>query len=440
MSLDPNQLFSDIDASHGLVVAVSGGSDSLALLLLLHDFAAARLPQPPLLAVTVDHRLRRESTDEAARVAAFCRARGIAHRTLVWQGDKPQSGVSVAAREIRYELLAKAAADFGASTILTGHTLDDQAETLAMRAARGEGAGLAGMAPATLFEGRVWIVRPFLSLRRQALRDWLSCRDIAWIDDPSNDNLAYERVRVRQSLSEPEIETLAGRAQAFGAARTTLSERAAQLVDGFMTRPAPGLWRLERGLFDRDVDEADLLAFRALLATAGGTPRLPDLQRSRALFSRLAAGKFLRATLSRTLADARPAGIFLHREARGLPHGLLEGGTTIWDGRFRISAPPGFTIAPLGRIYADRAETDLPASLERAALTAEPGLFRLENLIGPATGTVAAENGVIATPLVAPFSRFLPGFDLALAAALGRLVGAPPLAASPWKHHIRANA
>lgn len=435
MSLDPSRLFSDIDASQGLVFAVSGGGDSLALLLLAHEFFAAG--PAPFLAVTVDHRLRPESAGEAAHVAAFCHARGIAHRTLVWEGDKPQSGVSAAAREARYELLARAAADFGAKIILTGHTLDDQAETLAMRASRGGGAGLAGMAKATLFDGRVWIVRPLLSQRRQALRDWLSACGTAWIDDPGNVNPAYERVRVRQSLSEAEITTLAGQAAAAGVARTILSAAAAQLVDRFMTRPAPGLYRLERGLFSPDESEAGVLALRAVLATVGGTPRLPDLARSRTLFFRLAAGKPLRATLSRTLVDARPAGIFLHREARDLPRLVSDGGTAVWDGRFRIHAPSGVVVGPPGDAPAREDEAIAPASLARAALSAGPGLFRQENgpenFIGPAGGTEAM-------PLVAPFSRFLPGFDLALAEALGRLVGAPSLAASPLKNHIRANA
>lgn len=448
MSLDSQKLFSDIDVSHGLVVAISGGSDSLALLLLVDDFLRRQPSPPPLLAVTVDHDLRRQSADEAAHVAAFCQARGIAHRTLIWQGDKPSAGISAAARDARYELLAEAAADFGTNIILTGHTLDDQAETLAMRAARGEGTGLSGMAAATLFVGKFWIIRPLLAVRRQALRDWLSSRQHDWIDDPSNEDPAYERVRVRKQLDEAMIATLSGKAHAEGAARTALSEAAAKLVEHYVTRPMPGLYRLERRLFSADSKAAGVLALRALLATIGGTTRLPDMAASEALFLRLAAAKPLRATLSRTLIDARPAGIFLLREARDLPRLVLDGRRVVWDGRVRLEGPPGFMVAASGIAMADSVPVNLPAnlpqSLIRAALAVEPGLFRhqagAENVMGPVSSIAAIRHGVLATPLVAPFTRFLPGFDLALAGALGRLVEAPLLAASPLKNHIRTEA
>lgn len=465
MNLDPVRFFSHLDASQRLVVAVSGGSDSLALLVLVDDFLAGYpSPRPQLLAVTVDHGLRPESGDEAVRVARFCAARSLAHRILVWRGQKPQNGLSAAAREARYGLLARAAADFGAPVILTGHTLDDQAETVAMRASRGDGAGLAGMADATLFEGSVWIVRPLLSLRRQLLRDELSSRGIGWIEDPSNQNPAFERVRVRESLTEAQISLLSAQAQAQAVIRTNLSGTAALLVDHHMSRLAPGLFRLERALFaDAHAQGgAGILALRAVLATVGGTARLPDRERTDGLFQRLAAGEMLRATLSRTLVEARPDAVFLHREARNLPQVVTGREPTIWDGRFRISADPGLTImalgtqlagarladrrlasaAPTGGALADTACKGAPARLFRAALAAEPFLAGpgVDQPDPDAPMMASCDYAAPATPLVAPYSRFLPAFDLALAGALGRLVGAPALAASPWKHHNHPNA
>lgn len=444
MSLDPQNLFHDIDASHGLVIAVSGGSDSLALLLLADEFWSRHPSRPPLLAVTVDHGLRPEAAEEAGLVAAFCHARGIAHRTLVWQGDKPAHGISAAARNARYDLLAQAVCDFGANIILTGHTLDDQAETVAMRAARGDGAGLSGMAQATLFDRQVWIIRPLLNVRRQALRDWLIGHDVAWIDDPSNEDPAYERVRVRKRMGKAETMALSAQAQAEGAARTVLSQAAAELIEHFMTRPAPGLYQLDRKLFSGVSEAAGVLALRALLATIGGTPRLPDVAASHALFLRLATGKSLRATLSRTLIDARPAGIFLLREARALPRLVLTDQPAIWDGRWRIEGPTGFVVAASGIKTAASVAENAPESLVRAAMAVEPSLFRhqdgAQNNIGLAKSMAATGHRVLATPLVAPFARFLPGFDLALARALGRLIDAPPLAALPLNNHIRTEA
>lgn len=445
MGLDPHLLFRDIDTGRGLVVAVSGGGDSLALLLLLHDHLSRYDPSVRLLAVTVDHGLRPESAAEARQVASLCAAHGIAHETVAWRGTKPRTGLGAAAREARYRLLADAAARFGADIVLAGHTRDDQAETLAMRAARGEGAGLAGMAAATLFDGRIWIVRPLLGLRRQALRDWLAARGVAWIDDPTNEDPAFERVRVRRALSEEEVEALAQRAQSEGTARHALAGAAAALVDRFAARPAPGLLRLDHALFGEAVDrKAAILALRALLAGAGGTPHLPDAARVGALHARLAAGERLRATLSRAVVDARRDGVYLRREARDLPTVALAGDGLIWDGRHRVAVragAEGWTVAPLGRERADEmcpaAAAGVPRSLARAALAAEPALFSDER---PATDAEAAAHGISVVPAVAPFARFLPGFDLALAAALGRLLGAPTLPAAPWKHHIDAEA
>lgn len=439
MSLDPFPLFRDIDAGRGLVAAVSGGGDSLALLLLLHDFLHRHDSAARLLAVTVDHGLRPESADEARQVASLCAARGIAHETAVWRGAKPAAGLGAAAREARYGLLADAAARVSADTILTGHTLDDQAETLAMRAARGEGAGLAGMARQTLLEGRAWIVRPLLGTRRQALRHWLAAQDVAWIDDPTNENPAFERARVRRALSETEIGELARRAQAEGVARRVLARVAASLVDRFARRPSPGLLRLDHALFGPEADpKASVLALRALLAAAGGTPHLPDRSRAEALHARLAAGERLRVTLSRAVVDARRDGVYLLREARDLPRVALSAGEeTIWDGRYRVAAPsrPGrWTVASPGSEKADEAGGEVagvPRSLVRAACAAGPVLY---------SAGEAAGLHVSAVPVVAPYARFLPGFDLDLAAALGRLVGAPALPAAPWKHHIDAEA
>jgi len=442
------RLFSDIDFSDGAIAAVSGGSDSTALLILLKAHLDRTAPATRLLAVTIDHDLRPGSATEARDVARLCTKRGIAHRTIVWSGEKPSSGLPAAAREARYRLLAEAAAAEGIGLILTGHTADDQAETVLMRQVRHEGAsddgrGLAGMAPATLYNWRHWIVRPFLGTRRATLRDVLRRQNIGWAEDPTNVDQHFERPRVRATLAGDDgarrfAEATASAGQA-AASREELGQRAAMLMRDLAGMPVPGLIRLDPAFAAPGDAEAATYALRILLATVGGVAFLPDAARSQALFERLRAGP-LCATLSRTVIDARRSGIFLRRESRGLPEAAPAVNTGLWDGRRRITLSDrqgALLIAPLGTAAAAKravGEDGAPPSLVRAALAAEPALWRGTECLGfPGEGAALAEIGVV--PAVAPFARFLPSFDLAPAEAVARLIGAPPLPALPFHGH-----
>lgn len=435
--LDPSGVFDafDLSISSRLIVAVSGGSDSLALLLLL----ARRLPPSRLVAVTIDHALRPESADEANTVARLCTARSIPHVTLRWNGPKPATGIAAAAREARYGLLRRAALDQGASIILTGHTEDDQAETVAMRAERGDGRGLAGMAPATLLDGRIWLLRPLLGLRRETLRAMLQARGIDWIDDPSNDNPTSERVRVRRRLADgTEQDALLRRAAAAAAERAELGRRAGAAMERHATSPHPGLIHLDHA-FIRDTDRpAAGYALRLLLATSGGQAALPQDQRAAALLDRIIAGP-MRATLAGAVVDARRTGIVLHREGRGLPGPTAPEAGALWDGRYRIAGTPlplPASIAPTGPAVASRLAGDggtVPRSLLRAALAAEPSLWRDSTWLGLLSAST--DPDIHAKRIVAPFFRYLPSFDLAPARALAALIGGELPPSSPYRSH-----
>ena len=145
---EANALFHGLENLRGLVLAVSGGSDSTALLVMAARWAKQlKKRRPKLLAVTIDHGLRPESAREAAAVKRLARQLGVPHRTLAWRGRKPKTGLQETARLARYALLAQAALREGYEHVLTAHTLDDQAETVLFRLARGSGVtGLAGMA------------------------------------------------------------------------------------------------------------------------------------------------------------------------------------------------------------------------------------------------------------------------------------------------------
>jgi tRNA(Ile)-lysidine synthase len=202
-------LFRGLDDLPGFVIAVSGGPDSTALLLLAARWAKRleKNKKPPrLLAVTIDHGLRREAAAEALAVKRLARRLGVAHRTLHWRGAKPASGLQEAARIARYGLLAQQAARAGFSHVLTAHTLDDQAETVLFRLARGSGlGGLAGMAPVALVPGgrnddRIFLLRPLLHLPKSRLLATLRAARVAYSEDPSNRDPRFTRTRLREKL------------------------------------------------------------------------------------------------------------------------------------------------------------------------------------------------------------------------------------------------
>lgn len=424
----PALLLSALSSRPTVVVAISGGSDSTALLLMAIEATAATR----IVAATVDHGLRAESAAEAAGVAALCASLGVEHRTLAWRGDKPASGISQAAREARHRLLSQLAVELGTDIVLTGHTLDDQAETVAMRARRGTGLGLAGMAPATLFEGRTWFVRPLLDRRRKELRAFLSGRGLGWIDDPTNADPRFERARLRAAMSEPDI--LVSRANATASSRRQAMGHAADLIAQHATMASPGLARLESALLSQEPTAA-LLAMRLVLATIGGTDHLPRESAVDALLKGLPDAP---ASLGRCLIERRAGAIYIWREPRGFRAASVTRQPAIWDGRWEISATEerGLTVnsAPPATEIEDG---DLPRRPLRGATLAEPVLWHDAHPLGPLR-TLAPSCGVVATPVVAPYARFLPAFDLPAARALAGLVGAARPPHLPWEGQIDA--
>ena len=212
-------LFADLAHLPVLILAISGGPDSTALLLLAARWRASLKSGPKLIAVTIDHGLRPESAREARDVARLARKLRVPHRTLRWVGRKPKTGLQAAAREMRYGLLAQVTMQSAARHVLTAHTRDDQAETVLLRLIRGSGlAGLGAMSrisplpvvvsSSTLLEGErrgaghfrpqgLLLVRPLLDLSKARLIATLKSARVHFADDPSNQNLRFARVRIR---------------------------------------------------------------------------------------------------------------------------------------------------------------------------------------------------------------------------------------------------
>src|SRR4051794_28720475 len=186
-------LFADWKSAPAIVLAVSGGPDSIALMWLAARWRRSLMRGPRLIAVTVDHGLRPEAAREARDVKRIARVLDLPHRTLRWTDAKPKTGLPAAARAARYRLLAQAARANGATHILTAHTRDDQAETLLMRMLRGSGiAGLAAMARETEREG-IWLARPLLDTPKSRLVATVGRAKIAFADHPTNRDMSLPR-------------------------------------------------------------------------------------------------------------------------------------------------------------------------------------------------------------------------------------------------------
>ena len=224
-------------APERLGVAVSGGPDSLALLLLAHAAFPGRVH-----AATVDHRLRPENAEEARFVARICAGLGVPHAILTAEAP-PEGSLQSAARALRYRLLAVWAAENGIGLLLTAHHLDDQAETLVMRLLRGAGlSGLSGVRAAATLAGAA-VARPLLGWRRAELEALVAAAGIEPVRDPSNSDESFDRARIRRLLAETawlEPEPLARSAAALAEADEALERTAERAWREKVTRSSGG--------------------------------------------------------------------------------------------------------------------------------------------------------------------------------------------------------
>lgn len=232
------------------VLAVSGGSDSMALLHLMKDAFPRQCP----VVVTVDHQLRPESSEEAQMVAAFCKTMDIEHHILVWQhGGVVEGNLQATARKARYELLAQFCQQRHIPFLLTGHTQDDQVETIAFMRARGAGEiGLAGMSGTRRLTENVRMLRPMLALSRAELRDYLRAKQVLWCDDPSNENLKFDRIRIRKALEQnpQQREELLHLGKKMAQKRIAIEKTHSDWVDTYIQHDGKGGLQFLQSAFD----------------------------------------------------------------------------------------------------------------------------------------------------------------------------------------------
>ncbi|HZT46442.1 MAG TPA: tRNA lysidine(34) synthetase TilS [Hyphomicrobiaceae bacterium] len=338
-----------------VALAVSGGSDSTALMVLFADWLKEQgLAAGKHTVLTVDHGLRPRSGAEAERVAAQAAALGFRHATLVWAGEKPPSGVQAAARAARYRLMLAHMQAHGIGTLVTAHTRDDQAETLLMRLARGSGLdGLCAIAPSVDIRrpGRpgLRIVRPLLAVPKSRLVATLEARGITWIEDPSNRSPAYERTRLRAAAAALEAAGLTAGALAASARRLQRARAAVEAAadaccaePGGMVHTDPaGFFRIDRARLAEVPEEVLLRVMARAIAAAGGAGEPVPLANLEAIVAVLRGNgtEPHSWTLSRAHVTAGAGSIRVEREPGRLPLPVIRvaaGGAALWDGRFAV--------------------------------------------------------------------------------------------------------
>jgi tRNA(Ile)-lysidine synthase len=418
-----------------LAVALSGGSDSLALLHLVSDWA--RLNGRPVIALTVDHGLQADSVAWAMRCAIMAAGLGHAHRTLIWSGDKPATGLPAAARAARHALLAHASREAGARVLLMGHTASDLGESAAMRAAGSTVPDAREWGPSPAWpEGRgVFVLRPLLGLKRGELQDWLAGRGAKWIDDPANLDMRYARARARHSVSSPLVSLLPSREKVAakptdeGAHRPStqpVPASSARLNQSGAPSSGPSGHLLPRGekepltaaeragiiVLPRNASARELAA--ACLCAAG-TSTPPRTEQLTTLLARLTKEDVI-ATLAGARIEAAGDQVTVSRETGELsrrrlpPLALSQNEPAVFDGRFELTADaPGLVVQPLWG-HAAR----LPKA-EKTALKALPAAVR------GALPLVTDGAGLWTCPILAasPFVRIRSLVQARFEAALG---------------------
>ncbi len=377
-------------AHRKVALAVSGGRDSVALLRLAVRARQRFADFPELVVYTVDHGLRAEAAAEARQVAAWSEDAGIACRILTRAPGALSGNLQAAAREARYRLMAEAAGQDGVCALVTAHHQDDQAETLLLRLARGSGLrGLAAMPAAGAMHG-LTVLRPLLDVPRRRLMDVLEAEGHAWIDDPSNENERFDRVRFRKLL--PALEDaglsparLARAAEALRRGRDAIDHYAHLALERCTNRYPAGFVRLDWAGLSGEPEEVRLRVLASLIEGVTGcryAPRLDRLERLAAAFCEPGDRHAVAGTLSGCMFERFGSTVWIYREAGRTGFPDLELGAEeriVWDDRFVVEtgrpAAPDARIRALGRSNRAAAAPFFDPDVPVKAIESVPAVF-----------------------------------------------------------------
>ncbi|WP_209505528.1 MULTISPECIES: tRNA lysidine(34) synthetase TilS [unclassified Ruegeria] len=365
-----------------LGIAVSGGGDSVALMQLLHQVAQDEAIT--LFVTTVDHGLRPESAREAETVSRQAAALGMSHDTLRWSGWDGTGNLQDRARQARYDLLSEWAKGRGIDAIALGHTADDQAETLLMRLGRSSGVtGLSGMSAIRKQQG-LTLLRPMLGITREQLRTYLTETGVAWVDDPSNQDASFDRIKAREAL---------GGLEPLGIDALSLSRVADNLAQA---HTALGVCAQESARSVAQVDQSDvrvnragfaalpleirrrvLLGILSWIAGSGYPPRQAAVDRA---MDAVANGQ--PASVGGCLIVPQGGSVWICREFNAVKSQMAAPGA-VWDGKWRVSGPAtmGAEIRALGGEGLQQVPEWRATGRPRIALTATPAVWNADRVL-----------------------------------------------------------
>lgn len=377
-----------MDKPETLAVAVSGGADSMALLLLLKEWCDAH--HFILHALTVDHHLRAESEDEALQVAQWCDARGVGHTTLIWQHGDIHSGIQARAREARYELMTQWCHQHHIQHLFTAHHLDDQIETFFFRLLRGSGlTGLSGIQPVSSRAG-IFLHRPLLTIPKDRLIATLKHHQQTWIHDPSNDKLIYTRNKLRQllhALSDAEKNRISQLTHFFQLFRNTLENNVSELINLYYTHHDAGYGLLRDACF-REVPPAlqtNIITHLCMLISGNAHP-LRHEKLSQLLHALQQPDIQHKHTLHGVVFHYQPtqhAWLITREVSRISPAQQITSSPVLWDGRFLVNntTHESYNIAALGEDWRHFKELLATSPIPKPVWPTLPAIFYLEECI-----------------------------------------------------------
>ncbi len=379
----------DVGPGSRLAVAVSGGADSMCLAHLASDHENS-------VALIVDHGLRAGSANEAQTVKTRLEEIGLECHVLTWpHGGAPTSNIQSTAREARYELMRQWCVEHKIPYLLTAHHQDDQAETVVLRLARGSGVyGLAGMAPTRDLGDGITLVRPFLTVSKNRLVATCQQADLTWVEDPSNQNRDFERVKVREFLGSSVLTGLTTDRLAETAARLRRTRDAIEYYESEWLRHAAafhdaGYVGIETEAFSRAPEEITLRGLVQVIRFAGGGDYAPRFEKLERLWAALQSPDFKGATLGGVVFSPDRAGFVLAmREPSAVSATQPVIATNVWDNRYKVhdvdpAAHKDMLIGVVGVDGLNLIETEMSGvpDIPKAAARVAPAFFKAGRLI-----------------------------------------------------------